>query len=91
MGKVVSHMTTSLDGFIAHPHDDVSELFGWYEAGTVAVPSADERWSFRVDDGSAQMLREVLAGTGDLVCDGACSTTPVAGVTSIRSAPPWWW
>lgn len=33
----------------------------------MAVPSADERWSFKVDDGSAQMLREVLAGTGALV------------------------
>ena len=33
MGKVVSHMTMSLDGFIADPHDGVAELFGWYEAG----------------------------------------------------------
>ena len=68
MGKVVSHMTMSLDGFVADPHDGVAELFGWYEAGTVTVPSADERWSFRVDERSAQMLREVLAATGALVC-----------------------
>jgi len=68
MGKVVSHMTMSLDGFIADPHDGVEELFGWYEAGTVTVPSADERWSFRVDECSARMLREVLAATGALVC-----------------------
>ena len=68
MGKVVSHMTMSLDGFIADPHDGVEELFGWYEAGTVTVPSADERWSFRVDERSAQMLREILAATGALVC-----------------------
>ena len=68
MGKVVSHMTMSLDGFIADPHDGVAELFGWYEAGTVTVPSADERWSFTVDERSAQMLREVLAATGALVC-----------------------
>jgi hypothetical protein len=26
MGKVVSHMTMSLDGFIADPHDGVAEL-----------------------------------------------------------------
>lgn len=68
MGKVVSHMTMSLDGFIADPHDDVAELFGWYQAGTVTVPSADERWSFKVDERSAQMLREALADTGALVC-----------------------
>lgn len=68
MGKIFSHMTMSLDGFIADPDDGVAELFGWYEAGTVTVPSADERWSFKVDDRSAQMLREVLAATGALVC-----------------------
>jgi dihydrofolate reductase len=68
MGKVVSHMTMSLDGFIADPRDGVAELFAWYEAGTVTVPSADERWSFRVDEGSAEMLRGALAHTGALVC-----------------------
>jgi hypothetical protein len=31
MGRVVSHMTMSLDGFIADPQDGVAELFGWYE------------------------------------------------------------
>ena len=34
MGKVVSHMTMSLDGFVADPDDGVAELFGWYDAGT---------------------------------------------------------
>lgn len=68
MGKVVSHLTMSLDGFIADPHDGVAELFGWYEAGPVTVPSADERWSFKVDERSAQVLRETLTATGALVC-----------------------
>jgi len=68
MGKVVTHMTMSLDGFVADPHDGVEELFGCYQAGTVTVPTADERWSFTVDERSAQMLREVLAATGALVC-----------------------
>ena len=68
MGKVVSHMTMLLDGFVADPHDRVDELFGWYEAGPVTVPCAGGRWSFKVDERSAQMLREVLAATGALVC-----------------------
>ena len=68
MGRVASHMTMSLDGFIADPHNGVAELFGWYEAGTVTVPSAGERWSFTVDERSAQLLREVLAAAGALVC-----------------------
>ena len=68
MGKVVSHMTMSLDGFVADPHDGVDELFGWYEAGPVTVPSAGERWSFKVDERSTQRLREALTATGALVC-----------------------
>jgi dihydrofolate reductase len=68
MGRIFSHMTMSLDGFIADPGDGVGELFGWYGAGPVTVPSADERWSFNVDEDSAGMLREVMATTGALVC-----------------------
>lgn len=68
MGKVVSHMTMSLDGFIADSHDGVAELFDWYEAGAVTVPSANEHVAFSVDEGSAEMLRGVLANTGALVC-----------------------
>ncbi|GAA1990343.1 dihydrofolate reductase family protein [Amycolatopsis minnesotensis] len=68
MGKVFAHMTMSLDGFIADPRDGTGELFDWYDAGDVTVPSADERWSFHVDENSAGMLREVLANAGALVC-----------------------
>ena len=35
MGKVLSHMTMSLDGFIADPKDNPDEIFEWYEAGDV--------------------------------------------------------
>ena len=34
----------------------------------MTVPTAAERWSFKVDERSAQMLREALATTGALVC-----------------------
>jgi dihydrofolate reductase len=68
MGKIYTHMTMSLDGFIADPQDRCDELFGWYDAGEVTVPSADERWSFHVDAASAEMLREILANAGALLC-----------------------
>jgi hypothetical protein len=29
MGQVTTHMTMSLDGFIADPKDQVGELFDW--------------------------------------------------------------
>jgi hypothetical protein len=30
LGKVITHMTMSLDGFIAGPDDQVGELFDWW-------------------------------------------------------------
>ena len=66
MGKVLTHMTMSLDGFVAGPDDNPGELFDWYEAGDVSVPSANEHVKFEVDEASAEMLRE-LTDAGAIV------------------------
>jgi hypothetical protein len=42
MGKVITHMTMSLDGFIAQPDDNPAELFDWYQAGDVPVEHANK-------------------------------------------------
>ncbi|WP_447001714.1 dihydrofolate reductase family protein [Saccharothrix isguenensis] len=68
MGKVFTHMTMSLDGFIADPQDGVDELFDWYQAGDVSVPSHAEQYTFQVDANSAGMLRGILADTAVIVC-----------------------
>ncbi len=67
MGKVLTHMTMSLDGFIADPDDQVGELFEWYEAGDVSVPSSNEDVAFDVDEASAEMLRDLTERSGALV------------------------
>ena len=67
MSKVASHMTMSLDGFIADPHDGIDELFGWYGAGSVEVPTAVEEFTFSVDEPGAELLRGWTANTGALV------------------------
>lgn len=67
MGKVFTHMTMSLDGFIADPNDGIGELFDWYEAGDVTVDNPNEDVSFQVDDASAEVLRELTGNTGALV------------------------
>ncbi|MCQ8192526.1 dihydrofolate reductase family protein [Streptomyces rugosispiralis] len=67
MGKVFTHMTMSLDGFVADPNDQVGELFEWYEAGEVTVPNPNETVSFQVDDASAEALRELTGNCGALV------------------------
>ena len=67
MGRVFTHMTMSLDGYIAGPDDNPGELFDWYEAGEVSVASANEDIAFEVDEASAEALRELTGESGALV------------------------
>ena len=67
MGKVLSHMTMSLDGYIADPHDQPGEIFDWYGAGDVAMATANKDVSFKVDQASAEMLRDLIGTTGALI------------------------
>jgi dihydrofolate reductase len=68
MGKVLTHMTMSLDGFIAAPDDNPGELFDWYQAGDVTVEHASETLEpFHVDPASAAVLRDLLGTGGALV------------------------
>jgi dihydrofolate reductase len=64
MSKVYTHMTMSLDGFIADPQDGIDELFGWYGAGSVEVPTANDMPPFSVDESSAELLRELIDDVG---------------------------
>lgn len=65
MSRVRTHMTMSLDGYVATPDDGVDRLFDWYETGDVPVPGSGH--TFNVDAASAEFLRDVLAGSGALV------------------------
>jgi dihydrofolate reductase len=67
MGRVFTHMTMSLDGYIAGPDDQPGELFDWYEAGEVSVASANEDIAFEVDEASAEVLGELTGESGALV------------------------
>ena len=67
MSKVLSHMTMSLDGFIADPQDGIDELFGWYGAGSIQVPTAAEEFTFSVDQPGAELLRGWMENSGALV------------------------
>lgn len=67
MAKVFTHMTMSLDGYIADPNDQPAELFDWYEAGDVSVASQNEDVAFDVDATSAEALRELTENVAVLV------------------------
>lgn len=67
MGMVLTHMTMSLDGYIADPDDQPGELFDWYQAGDVSVESANENVAFDVDEASGETLRDLAENSGALV------------------------
>ncbi|MFC7876194.1 dihydrofolate reductase family protein [Isoptericola sp. NPDC057391] len=67
MSKVRTHMTMSLDGFVADPGDGIGELFEWYEAGDVDLPNPNDHVTFRVDESSSEVLRDLTANCGALV------------------------
>jgi dihydrofolate reductase len=67
MGKVLTHMTMSLDGYIADPNDQPGELFDWYRAGEVSVPSGNQTVTFEVDAASAEVLGDLTEKAGALV------------------------
>lgn len=67
MGKVVTGITMSLDGFIAGPNDDVSHLFRWYFSGDREIPIQDGNMSLRVTPESAEVLEDAFKQTGAMV------------------------
>jgi dihydrofolate reductase len=69
MSKVVAIMSMSLDGYVADPNDGVAEVFDWYFAGDVEVPtaSAQSDFTFRVSPPSADHLRGLMAEVGAML------------------------
>jgi dihydrofolate reductase len=67
MGRVISNMSMSLDGFIEDAAGSVDELFEWYTAGPVETESANADIPFRQSEEDAEFLQESIAGHGALV------------------------
>ncbi|MET0275337.1 MAG: dihydrofolate reductase family protein [Acidimicrobiia bacterium] len=66
MGKVITHMTMSLDGFVAQPNDDPAELFEWYWAGDTRVVAANGM-TFDLDTTGAEAWRRLTESVGALI------------------------
>ncbi len=75
MGKVVTELSVSLDGFVAGPNDSPdlplgeggAALFVWYSSGDVALPLPGTAMIMHVSPASADLLREEWAGIGAMV------------------------
>lgn len=76
MGKVVFHMSMSLDGFVAGPNDGPENglgdggdaLFRWYFDGNTEVSISEGTPVLKVSPQSAAVLREAMATHGAGVC-----------------------
>jgi dihydrofolate reductase len=67
VGKVITNITMSLDGYIAGPNDDVSQLFKWYSSGPTEIPVQGGRMVLKVSPQSAALLEDAIASTGAMV------------------------
>jgi dihydrofolate reductase len=70
VSTVISSFSTSLDGFVADPADDVGPLFDWYTAGHIALHTEGEAWEtrMRLTEGSARHWQEMIDRSGAMVC-----------------------
>ena len=75
MGKVVTELSVSLDGFVAGPlgvvvrplGDGGERLFRWYSSGDTAFPLPGTDMVFQISRASAELLREEWARLGAMV------------------------
>jgi dihydrofolate reductase len=67
MGKVMTSLSMSLDGFIAGPNDDVQQVFAWMMSGDTAIPVQGGRMVLKVSAQSAELIEEALSTTGAMV------------------------
>lgn len=75
MGKVVTSISMSLDGFVAGPNDGrelpLGEggeiLFKWYNSGDTELPLPGTDMVFKVSQTSAELLREEWSKIGAMV------------------------
>jgi dihydrofolate reductase len=75
MGKVMSGLTMSLDGFIAAPNDGPENplgeggmrLFDWYSSGDTEYVVPSGGMAFMVSKQSADLLRETFSSIGAIV------------------------
>ena len=75
MGKVITELSMSLDGFVAGPNDGPGNgmgdggmrLFNWYYNGDTAFPLPGTDMVFKISRASAELLRESWLTLGAMV------------------------
>lgn len=100
MGRVISSASTSLDGFVAGPDDEVGPLFDWYEAGDRPWTAAGGGMTFHLSAVDHDDWTRWVARLGALVVgrrlfditDGWKGTHPLGvPVVVLTHSPPDGW
>lgn len=63
MSKVIFNISMSLDGFVADPNDDPSQLHQWYFSGDTEIPGMP----FKVSRASAEVMDKAGGSVGAMV------------------------
>jgi dihydrofolate reductase len=64
MATVVADMSMSLDGYVAGPGDDITQVFDWILTGDVTIETANSGMSFQTDAQNAPIWRSALDDVG---------------------------
>lgn len=64
MGKVITQLAMSLDGFIADPDDGCDDLFGFYDSGEVPVKLSEGIPELHVSPTTADLVRAATERVG---------------------------
>jgi dihydrofolate reductase len=67
MATVVADMSMSLDGYVAGPGDDVTEVFDWILTGDVTVATASPGIPIQTDTLNAEIWRSAIDNAGAVV------------------------
>jgi dihydrofolate reductase len=67
MATVVADMSMSLDGYVAGPGDDITQVFDWILTGDVTIETANPGMSFQTDAQNAPIWRSALDDVGAVI------------------------
>ncbi len=69
MGSITTGFSMSLDGYVAGPNDDETQIFKWYSMGDteMTMKAGDHDIETKISDESAEMLENAMTSNGVLI------------------------
>lgn len=67
MGELIASMSVSMDGYVAGPGHDITEVFAWHRGGDVEVPAKNGEFVFHLTERNAAWFRDKMENTGAIL------------------------